>query len=146
MRMLRRQLTGSGKARKPGAPLRLHSKAGAFLGSSAANAASRFDVKNFCQAYAVTHDTFTRLTGFSPRAVAHWVQGRKPSSSTQRHLTEVRRVFEALELLVARKAIGPWLKEPNAAFEGSTPLQVIERGEMDRVWRMIHELESGEPG
>jgi len=27
----------------------------------------------------------------------------------------------------------------------STPLQVIERGETDRIWRMVYELESGEP-
>ena len=36
--------------------------------------------------------------------------------------------------------------EPNPAFDGSTPLQVVERGETDRVWRMVYELESGEPG
>ncbi len=31
------------------------------------------------------------------------------------------------------------------AFDGSTPLQVIERGETDRIGRMVYELESGEP-
>jgi hypothetical protein len=50
-----------------------------------------------------------------------------------------------MEPLVAKGAIGPWLKEPNPAFDGSTPLQVIERGEIDRLWRMINELQSGEP-
>ena len=25
------------------------------------------------------------------------------------------------------------------------PLQVIERGETDRIWRMVYELDSGEP-
>lgn len=54
-------------------------------------------------------------------------------------------MFTALEQLVAKEAIGPWLKEPNMAFDGSTPLQVIERGETDRIWRTIYELESGEP-
>ncbi len=58
----------------------------------------------------------------------------------------MKRLFTALEQLVAKEAIGPWLKEPNMAFDGSTPFQVIERGETDRLWRMIYELESGEPG
>jgi hypothetical protein len=31
------------------------------------------------------------------------------------------------------------------AVDGSTPLQVIERGETDRIWRMIYELQSGAP-
>jgi len=39
-----------------------------------------------------------------------------------------------------------WLRRPNAAFAGSTPLQVVERGELDRIWRMLYDLESGQPG
>jgi hypothetical protein len=38
------------------------------------------------------------------------------------------------------------LDTPNPAFEGSTPLQVIERGESDRLWRMIWEASDGEFG
>lgn len=103
-------------------------------------------VKDFCASYGVTQDTFTRLTGFSPRAVAHWANGDKPSASTQRRLTEINRLFAALSELINKEAIGPWLKQPNTAFDGSTPLQVIERGESDRLWRMLSELESGEAG
>ena len=62
-----------------------------------------------------------------------------------RRLTEIKRLFAALEKLVSPEAIGPWLKDPNHAFDVSTPLQVIERGETDRLWRMIYELQSGEP-
>jgi hypothetical protein len=59
---------------------------------------------------------------------------------------ELNRMFGTLEKLIAKDTIGLWLKEPNPAFDGSTPLQVIERGESDKLWRMIYELESGEPG
>ncbi len=41
---------------------------------------------------------------------------------------------------------GRWLKQPNADFDGSAPLQVVERGEMDRIWRMLYNLGSGQPG
>ena len=142
-----RQLSGVVAAKKRNGHVALGSQARAFLGTAAtAGGFRRFAVKDFCRAYAVTQDTFTRLTGFSPRAVAHWVQGRRPSTSTGRRLTEMKRIFEAMEKLVAKDAIGPWLKESNPAFDGSTPLQVIERGETDRIWRMIYELQSGEPG
>ena len=125
----------------------LRSKAVEFLSTvKKEGAQTGTAVRQFCEAYAVTQDTFTRLTGFSPRAVANWAQGQKPSASTERRLTEMRRLFAVMEKLVAKEAIGPWLKEPNPAFDGSTPLQVIERGETDRLWRMIYELESGEPG
>jgi hypothetical protein len=48
--------------------------------------------------------------------------------------------------MVEAKAIGESLKRPNLAFDGSTPLQVIERGEIDRIWRMISELQTGNTG
>ncbi len=122
-------------------------KAQAFLNTfQTGNSSKGLHIKEFCASYGLTLDTFTRLTGFSPRAVSHWAQGRKPSGSTERRLTELKRIFAVLEKLVSRETIGPWLKEPNPAFEGSTPLQVIERGETDRIWRMIYELASGEPG
>ena len=39
--------------------------------------------------------------------------------------------------------LGRWLKTPNDGFDGSTPIQVIERGEIGRIWRTVHLLESG---
>ena len=112
MKKTLRQLSDRITAKKENGHITLRSKARAFLGAAATAGAFRtFAVKDFCRAYAVTQDTFTRLTGFSPRAVAHWVQGRKPSTSTERRLTEMKRIFESLETLVAKDAIGPWLKE-----------------------------------
>jgi hypothetical protein len=35
--------------------------------------------------------------------------------------------------------------KPNEAFGGLKPLEVIERGEIDRIWQMIHLLRSGTP-
>ena len=59
---------------------------------------------------------------------------------------EMKRITAAMEKLVTSDAVGEWLTQPNPAFDGSTPQQVIERGETDRVWRMIYELQSGQPG
>ena len=59
---------------------------------------------------------------------------------------DAKRITAAMEKLVASDAVGGWLKQPNPAFDGSTPLQVIERGETDRIWRMIWELQTGNTG
>jgi hypothetical protein len=60
-----------------------------------------------------------------------------PNRANQRNVSEISRLFDALAEVVPASQIGPWLDIPNPAFEGSTPLQVIERGESDRLWRMI---------
>ena len=37
-------------------------------------------------------------------------------------------------------------QESGRAFDGLKPLEVIERGEIDRLWNMIFYLESGVAG
>jgi DNA-binding transcriptional regulator YiaG len=108
--------------------------------------AAVLDVKSFCEKYALKRDDFTRLSGFSARAVALWAAGAEPAAAARKTLVELGRLFEGLEHVMTPDSIGRWLTAPNNAFGGSTPLQVIERGESDRLWRMIYHLESGQPG
>jgi hypothetical protein len=82
----------------------------------------------------------------SRRAVATWLAGNPPNRANERNLTELSRLFAALAELVPTAQIGSWLETSNSAFEGSTPVQVIERGESDRIWRMIWELRGGNSG
>ena len=86
-----------------------------------------------------------RLTGFSPRSVANWSQGELPSPKQEKALVEMDRLFDALGRVIDSAKIGRWLTQPNQALDGSTPIQVVERGEIDRLWRMLFDLESGQP-
>ncbi len=87
-----------------------------------------------------------RLTGFSPRSVAKWAQGESPSHKQEKALVEMDRLLDSLARVMETEEVGRWMKTPNPAFDGSTPMQVIERGEMDRIWRMLYDVESGQPG
>ena len=88
-----------------------------------------------------------RLTGFSPRSVTKWSQRRVPSAAKQeKALVEMDRLLDGLARVTEPAQVGRWLTQPNSAFDGSTPLQVVERGEMDRIWRMLYDPESGQPG
>ena len=87
-----------------------------------------------------------RLTGFSPRSVAKWSEGVLPSPKQEKALVEMDRLLDGVSRVMHPAQIGRWLKSPNPAFDGSTPLQLVERGEIDRIWRMLFDLESGQPG
>jgi hypothetical protein len=41
--------------------------------------------------------------------------------------------------------LGNWFRAPNLAFDGLKPVEVIERGESDRLWEMAYYLRSGVP-
>ena len=58
---------------------------------------------------------------------------------------ETQRLLTALGNLVDPDTIPVWLQTPNDAFGGLKPLEVVERGETDRLWRMVFFLESGVP-
>jgi hypothetical protein len=55
-------------------------------------------------------------------------------------------LLEALDDVVSVDSLGEWFESPNDAFDGLKPLEVIERGEIDRLWNMVFELRSGMPG
>jgi hypothetical protein len=86
---------------------------------------------------------FSRLSGFSERAIADWEGGKPISEPGLRRIKELDRFRERLSEVVAPDAIAGWLDTPNDAFGGLKPLEVIERGEIDRLWTMIFYLESG---
>jgi transcriptional regulator with XRE-family HTH domain len=96
--------------------------------------------------YGITQNQMVRLSGYSPRSIASWAKGTSATKPASTKFTELTRLFSALaEMAESPKDVIHWLQEPNEAFDGSTPLQVIERGETDRIWRMIYFLRSGEP-
>ena len=121
----------------------IQSDIGQHPGQSAS--AEDLSLREVATAYGVRQETFSRLTGFSLRAVAHWMAGKTPGAAAKIRVTELNRLLTALAQIIEPSAIEGWLQKPNPAFEGSTPLQVVERGESDRLWRMIYDLASGEP-
>ncbi len=89
---------------------------------------------------------FSQLTGYLERAVADWEAGKDLSDSTRQRLTEIQRLQLALARVMKADFVGTWLQTPNPAFEGFKPIEIVEAGEIDRLWRMIHRLEAGLPG
>ena len=102
------------------------------------------DVNALCETYQLRREELGRLTGFSLRALAEWASGKLPSQPAKRRLHEVRRLLDALAEIVKPESIPRWLHQPNPAFNRLTPLQVIELGEIDRLWAMVHDFASGQ--
>jgi DNA-binding transcriptional regulator YiaG len=104
------------------------------------------EVRRLSRMYHLSNEALSRVTGASPRTVAYWNAGTPPQRSSAQKILEVTRLFDALADIIDKKVIGQWLQRPNQQFDGSTPLQVMERGETDRLWRMIWQLREGHSG
>jgi Protein of unknown function (DUF2384) len=71
--------------------------------------------------------------------------GADLKESKARRLRELSHLTDALAEIMKEDSVGAWLNAPNPAFSGRKPLEVIERGESDRLWSMIYFLRSGAP-
>ncbi len=115
------------------------------VGSRAGPSGGELDVRAIREGLGLARKDFARFAGLSERTIASWEAGMAPPPSRLSRLNELLRLQRALARVVREEAVGPWLGTPNPAFSGLKPLEVIERGEVDRLWRMIYEIESGTP-
>jgi DNA-binding transcriptional regulator YiaG len=90
-----------------------------------------------------TRPMFARVLVTSERNLASIEGGKQAGPAVAKSMVELRRLVNALAEVVEPETIGEWLKTPNEAFDGFKPLEVIERGEADRIWQMIYEMRSG---
>ncbi|MFA5257385.1 MAG: antitoxin Xre/MbcA/ParS toxin-binding domain-containing protein [Opitutales bacterium] len=95
--------------------------------------------------FSLTRDELSRMTGFSISSLAKWCSGKPPTGVAVKNMHETLRLLEELASVMDRKSVRVWLKKPNPAFGRSTPMQVIERGESNRIYRMIYEIQTGQP-
>lgn len=91
----------------------------------------------------MNRETFARLVPLSTRQLASIEQGEPPRHAIRTRLAEIGRLTDALSEVIESSAVGPWLARPNEAFGGLKPMELIERGESDRIWEMIFALRSG---
>jgi DNA-binding transcriptional regulator YiaG len=95
-------------------------------------------VASLRQSLGLTRKMFSRLTGYSERAIAEWESGKEQSDSSRQRLTEIHRLRQALVHVIPAEQVGTWLLAPNDALDGFKPLEIIERGEIDRIWRLLY--------
>ena len=93
--------------------------------------------------FGLSQAELSRVTGYSIRSIAGWEGGKRVSEPALQKLIETARLRAALNKLLSPAALREWMRSPNPAFEGQTPIQVIERGESDRIWQMIFQIDAG---
>jgi DNA-binding XRE family transcriptional regulator len=91
----------------------------------------------------LTQEELGRALGYSTRSIAGWESGRHAVSASARlKLIETARLARALAGLMPKGSVGPWLRTTNGAFGGQMPLHLIELGQSDRLWQMIHQVDA----
>jgi hypothetical protein len=94
----------------------------------------------------MARNLFGRIVNVSERTLAKVESRSEEVEKLKRPYNEVYRLYRALSEVVDTDSLPTWFSSPNKAFDGLKPIEVIERGEIDRIWDMVYQLRSGMPG
>lgn len=89
---------------------------------------------------------FGRVVNVSERTIAKVESGTERPDKLRRPYNEIYRLLAALGEVVEHESLGAWFVTPLAALDNLKPLEVVERGEADRLWELVYRLRSGMPG
>ena len=93
----------------------------------------------------VTRVFFSRMIGFSVRTISGWEAGRPLSEVALAKVMEMKRLRDALASRIRSGFIPKWLENPCEGLGGVKPVEILERGELDRLWRTVLLIGSGMP-
>ena len=107
--------------------------------------ADKSEVRQFRDKFGLTLDEFAALLGSSPRSVSAWESRQPMGQLADRMFRKVRALIERLSALADPAQFPMWLRRPNSAFNGISPLRLIQAGQMHKLWELIYRIESGDP-
>ncbi len=87
--------------------------------------------------------TFARMANFSERTLATYEKQAKFPITVRPQVTEAVRLVQALLEMIPAEELPQWLQKPNRGFGGRTPWALIQAGERDLIWAMIHQTQQG---
>ena len=94
----------------------------------------------------MNYDMLAKALSVSRRSISGWLSGQEPERINRVRINEFGRLVTELRTIIQPEKLKSWWNQPASNFGGSTPLQVLERGEADRLWRMIWEIREGNSG
>lgn len=91
----------------------------------------------------LTDRDIARATGAGVSTVGAWLRGtRSPRGERAERVAELSAIVERLARVMEPDYIPVWLHKPVPALGDEKPIDVLGRGEWQRVARLISELES----
>jgi uncharacterized protein (DUF2384 family) len=102
------------------------------------------ELMNWRRSFGIARPLFAEVAHFSERKLATYEKAKTLPPGVVRPVRESVRLLAALAELCGDSArLSEWLRQPNRAFGGRAPLDLIRTGEGDRLWEMIHQVRQG---
>ena len=112
--------------------------------TSAPTVVSGPTLKRWRQEHGISRVLFAKMADVSERKMATIEKAPRIPAKAKRPVNETMRLIQALQELVGDDAaLKEWLETPNPAFDQESPLDLINHGESDVLWEMVHQVRHG---
>lgn len=95
------------------------------------------------KSHGITRVTFAKVANCSERKLATYEKQAVLPKTVQRQTTEAVRLLGALSEIIPVTQMADWLQTPNPAFDGRSPVKIMDDGETDLLWDMIYQTRAG---
>ena len=95
------------------------------------------------RAVGLNRETFARLANCSERTLATYEKSKELPAPIRPQVNEALRLVAALLEIIPAHDLPAWLHAPNPGFGGKKPWTLIQKGERDLIWEMIHQTRQG---
>jgi len=90
---------------------------------------------------AMKHSDVANILGTRPETVSRWNQGRAyPQASTEKTLLELEFIVDLLSDFYEPNEARLWLFSPQKLLQGVSPAELIKKGQIDEVRRIVSQL------
>jgi len=90
----------------------------------------------------LSQEALARILDVSAKTVQRWLKGTKPKPRPE--LVQLARLVALLEeVLPSKHAIQSYLNHPNPSFSGDRPIELLMRGEFERIEADLQAMQEG---
>jgi len=101
-------------------------------------------IENIESAIAISAREVAQLLNTRPETISRWRGGKAvPQPKLRDHLLQLWWLTVQLSELYDPKAAHLWLFSPNERLSGERPVDAIQRGDIDRILKIVEQLKDG---
>jgi predicted transcriptional regulator len=102
------------------------------------------DVLRHCRELGLDTGLLASCLGVSGKTIGRWEKGAvEPGLSARRNLEKLEATYQVIKKLLRKKAWQTWLHSPNETLSGERPIELLRRGEIERVREALGMIEWG---
>ena len=91
----------------------------------------------------LSRNDVARILGTTSRTVFRWARGNTPRGESRERLLELAAVVDQLSKVMRPEAASAWLFEPNPLLDMQRPVDLVGRGDYQRVCAAITAIAEG---